>query len=76
MEIVDKEYIEDPVTITITCKRCGRSFPIVVKREDFLNYFCGEDTLSDKPYLTAEERELLESQLCDACWHELYDVAF
>ena len=76
LKIVDKTYIEDPVTITVTCKCCGRSFPFIVKTEDFELFMFGEDTLSNKPYLTAEERELLDSQLCDECWHSEFDVKF
>ena len=74
--IVDKSYIESPVTISVTCKHCGHSFSFIVQTEDFENFMFGEDTLSNKPYLTAEERELLESQLCDSCWHEQFDEEF
>lgn len=77
MEVFDLRKFKNPIELHITCRICGKVYIVTVEKEDYEKYKSGEGYIQDIfPYLSAADRELLISQTCDKCWHEIFDVEF
>jgi hypothetical protein len=60
------------MTLSLHCSPCGALQPdIKVDPEDFRNWKGGELIQVAMPYLSASEREMVKTQICNACWDEL-----
>ena len=60
--------------IRVTCELCRKEFTILVRPDDY-DTFCSSNRpyIQDIfPYLTAGERELLLSSVCNECWDNLF----
>lgn len=54
------------------CKFCGTSETVFVKSDQYYQWMNGEAHIQDAfPHLTAGQRELIKTQMCDACWDDL-----
>lgn len=58
--------------IKVTCRDCGKVFTIRFNPEDMRRWQAGELIQNAFPYLTAGERELLKTQICDECWEKMF----
>lgn len=58
-------------TLNVSCKVCGKSFKINVKREDYVKWLNGELAQYAFPYLTPDERELLITGICGHCYDKM-----
>lgn len=77
MEVFDLRKFKNPIELHITCRICGKVYIVTVEKEDYEKYKSGEGYIQDIfPYLSAADRELLISQTCDECWHEIFDIEF
>lgn len=77
MEVFNLRKFKNPIELHITCRICGKVYIVTVEKEDYEKYKSGEGYIQDIfPYLSAADRELLISQTCDECWHEIFDVEF
>lgn len=77
MEIINLRKFKEPVELHITCRVCGKVYAVTVEKKDYEKYKNDEGFIQDIfPYLSAADRELLISQTCDDCWHELFDIEF
>ena len=57
----------------ITCDHCGAEHVIIADQDDVFAWLAGEKYLQDAlHYLTAGERELLQSRTCDTCWKKMF----
>ena len=55
------------------CVHCGTEHIQWVNEQDFLDWTSGVGYIQDKlPYLSADERELLISGTCGACWTRMF----
>lgn len=55
------------------CVHCGTEYILWVNEQDFLDWTSGVGYIQDKlPYLSADERELLISGTCGACWTRMF----
>ena len=55
------------------CIHCGTEHILWVIEQDFLDWTSGVGYIQDKlPYLSADERELLISGTCGACWTRMF----
>jgi hypothetical protein len=55
------------------CIHCGTEHILWVNEQDFLDWTSGVGYIQDKlPYLSADERELLISGTCGACWTRMF----
>lgn len=70
MEISDFYNI---TILNITCKLCNKPYALKVNKEDFVDYNNGKLIQDCFPYLTAGERELIISGICDTCFDKLYE---
>ena len=65
-----KEYI----TLNIPCSECGKFVTIKVKTVDYLEWNSpSRRHVQDVfPYLTAGEREMFITRICDECFKEIF----
>lgn len=61
--------------IPVVCPICRKEHEIAVRYEDYILYTLPNRPLIQDifPYLTASEREMLVSGVCDDCWHKMFD---
>lgn len=60
------------MTIVTTCPFCGKENEIEVNSFDYLAWEAGELIQNAFPYLTAEEREMINTGICDKCWNNTF----
>ncbi len=59
--------------LDVTCKYCNITYQILANRDDLDSWVNGEGYIQDiLAYLSAGERELLISGICNNCWKILY----
>ena len=56
------------VTIITRCPFCGRTNEVAANEADYLDWQDGVLVQDAFPYLSADEREMLISGICPACW--------
>jgi len=54
------------------CRLCGSRRFVVCRAEGFRAWRRGTHIQEAMPELSADERELMLSHTCEACWHELF----
>ena len=61
-------------TIDTTCPICRKSHAVKIRRvSDYHEFAFGGKHVQDAlPYLSAEEREMLITGICGACWNTLF----
>lgn len=61
-------------TINTTCPICRKSHEVKIRRaSDYHDFaFGGKHAQDAFPYLSAQEREMLISGICGACWDNLF----
>lgn len=66
------ERVGSSIKCECTCPECGKHQECIVKLEDFNNYKQGNLNIGRAfPYLTAAEREIFLTGLCNDCWEKL-----
>lgn len=60
--------------VTRPCPFCGRSYEVEVNYMDYLDWQDGELVQDAFPYLSANEREMLISDICPTCWDKMFGV--
>lgn len=60
------------IQLTQTCYSCHHIFHIVVKLEDYERWQSGELIQHAMTYLTPDQRELLISNTCGACFDRMF----
>lgn len=60
------------LNITKQCVSCNKIYNIEVYRADMLDYIDGKLVQNAFPYLSAGERELLVSGVCDKCFIDMF----
>jgi hypothetical protein len=59
--------------LDVTCKYCGITYQILANRQDVHDWLSGSGYIQDiLAYLSAGERELLISGMCNNCWKIFY----
>ncbi|MFN9601819.1 MAG: formylglycine-generating enzyme family protein, partial [Planctomycetota bacterium] len=59
--------------ISVDCRFCGTTYKISCRKEDYESYKRGDDLIQEAlDYLTAGEREMIISQICDSCFDERF----
>lgn len=57
----------------IQCKNCGIVYQIIADSDDVQQWQDGEGYIQDLlSYLSAAEREMMISGICDNCWKEMF----
>ena len=65
--------IQRELSVDVACHTCGRVSKLSIDREGFESWTHGESLIQDAfPYLSADERELLISQICGDCWDRMF----
>jgi len=59
-------------TVTTRCPFCGKSNDVKVNEMDYLDWLDGKLAQKAFPYLSADEREMLISGICPACWDSTF----
>lgn len=59
--------------LTIDCMCCQESYDIECDWKDFNKWEQGELIQNVMPYLTAAERELIISSVCDNCFETMFE---
>ena len=65
--------LRDLITITRTCPCCGLERSVTVTREAWIRWQEGAMIQDAFPTLTASEREILQTGICDPCWDATFD---
>lgn len=60
------------LTLPIECRMCGKRQVVIVEQEPYEKWRAERIPIQNvMPYLSAEERELLISGVCDSCFRRL-----
>ena len=62
----------DGVYVGRNCPFCGKYHEVMVSEADFFAWQDGELAQNAFPYLSADEREILISGICPACWEATF----
>lgn len=54
------------------CPKCRRPHAVVVFKADYVAYRAGGLLQDCFPYLSAPERELLKTGICEDCWNQIF----
>lgn len=65
----------NPITIVTTCPICKESHEVTVEFSDYLDWKCGKLSQEAFPYLSANDREMLISNICPTCWDKMFGQA-
>lgn len=60
------------VAIPVICMECKKRFVVTVLADDYLKWKQGMLIQKAFPYLSAEIRELLISNICPDCWNIMF----
>ena len=62
------------ITVKIPCVDCGRVIEIKVKESDYSEWMLGttKHVQDVFPYLTAGEREMFITGICEDCFHRIF----
>lgn len=61
------------VTVKGNCPSCGAEWQIEVEEKDYLDFTeNGKLAQHAFPYLSAEDRELIISGICNNCWEVIF----
>lgn len=60
------------MVITIKCVFCGKPRTIYCKDSEYEEYKCGELIQIAMPNMSADDREMLISQICPKCWDKTF----
>jgi len=78
-DILHKTHIKqvaivgNDATLTITCHMCGVDYRVPVDKDSWIKYIQGGTPIQECFFvLSADERELIISGTCGACWDELW----
>lgn len=67
-----KAMMNDTLSITTKCPHCGRLKTFQVSGYGIRKWQGGELIQNALPLLSKEDRELLQTGTCEACWDRLY----
>jgi hypothetical protein len=56
----------------IVCRICDGEHIVTFSREDFVKWLAGAFIQDAFPYLTADERELIQSTMCGKCFDKIF----
>lgn len=56
----------------VHCRDCGKEFSLAIDPADYFDWTHGKLAQRAFPYLTADERELLISGICGACFDKIF----
>lgn len=69
----EQPKFKQPRMVEIVCPQCHKTNTLVVEFEDFVAFqIRGKYAQEAFPYLSAGERELLISGVCDPCFQKLF----
>lgn len=67
---------EKKLVINVQCRACGKHYTVTVNEEDHIAWRSKVGpkrfTQTAFPYLSAGDRELLISQICDPCYSDMF----
>lgn len=63
---------KNPLPIKTKCPYCGEIHKVTVEMADYADYNQGKHAQDAFPYLSASERELLISGICEECWNRIF----
>jgi len=67
------DFCNNNTRITVECKFCFQQYDILCNKEDLESWKEGSGYIQDVlAYLSAAEREMLISQICDKCWKRMF----
>lgn len=61
--------------LLVKCRCCGHTYTLEVEEKDAIEYMFSDSRRFVQdifPYLTPGDRELLISQTCNKCFHEMF----
>jgi hypothetical protein len=62
---------EATLQLDVACRFCGSKHVVRVFESDFKAWLYGKLIQDTMPYLTPDQRELLVSEVCGACWEDV-----
>ena len=65
--------MENNITLNVVCVKCGTDHAIQADRDNYNSWKSGEFYIQDAlRELSADEREMLISGICPACWERQF----
>ena len=63
------------ITLETVCPFCGQVTKVLVYEDDYYAWRFGDKLIQDAfPYLTANEREMVKTGICGACWDTMFGL--
>lgn len=63
------------ITLETVCPFCGQVTEVLVYEDDYYAWRYGDKLIQDAfPYLTANEREMVKTGICGACWDAMFGL--
>lgn len=67
------EAPDNQITVSVACPRCDVIQDVRVGKDDYAAYRNGESHIQVLfPYLTSDEREVLQTGTCPTCWDAMF----
>lgn len=66
------EFGEKFVAICKRCPKCHQIHGVVVFKQDYIDWAEGGLIQNCFPYLTANQRELVKTGICEKCWELIF----
>ena len=63
------------ITLETVCPFCGQVTEVLVYKDDYYAWRSGKKLIQDAfPYLTTNEREMVKTGICGACWDAMFGL--
>lgn len=67
--------MEEKVAYIVKCRLCGDVYKLMLYPSDLERFYNREALIQDIfPYLSADERELIQTQTCPKCWDRMFKI--
>lgn len=63
---------ERDLELLTVCPFCGEMTTVLVNKDDYVEWLNGALIQNVFPYLSADERERLISDICPSCWDKMF----
>jgi len=67
-----KRNFDNGIFLSRKCPFCGQYHDVLVDEIDYIAYLSGELIQNAFPYLTADEREIIQTGICSKCWEGMF----
>ena len=64
----------EDIQVITTCPTCSAENHVECKAKDYQSWFEGKVIQEAMPYLSVDQRELLQTGICTTCWSDMFSL--